>query len=75
MRQSMVLLVLVIALGQWGCEFIGRSAPGSGATAAGYDYYSTRRMNQLEEDYRAERIGRRDYEMRKGQLEMGYIVY
>ena len=32
-------------------------------------------MNQLEEDYRAQRITRRDYEIRKGQVEIGFLRY
>ena len=32
-------------------------------------------MNQLEEDYRDQRISRRDYEIRKGQVEIGVILY
>jgi hypothetical protein len=29
----------------------------------------------VEEDYRGQRISRRDYEMRKGQVEFGVILY
>jgi hypothetical protein len=32
-------------------------------------------MDQLEDDYRAERISRKEYEARKSQLEKGSIVY
>jgi hypothetical protein len=32
-------------------------------------------MDRLEEDYRRERISRREYERRKDQLERGSIIY
>lgn len=75
MRKLMVLLALMIALGQWGCQFIGGTAPGNSTLVAGYDSHSHYQMNQLEEDYRAQRISRRDYELRKGQVEIGFILY
>jgi hypothetical protein len=32
-------------------------------------------MQQLEEDYKAERISRQEYEERKKQIEAGSIIY
>lgn len=32
-------------------------------------------MNQLEDDYKNEKISRREYDSRKSQLEKGSIVY
>jgi hypothetical protein len=54
MRKFTVLLALVIALGQWGCQFHG-----------GYDTNSYYQMNQLEDVYREQRITRTDYELLK----------
>jgi hypothetical protein len=34
-----------------------------------------RQMDRLEEDYRNERISRREYEERKRQIEHGSIIY
>ena len=62
MRKSMVLLALVLALGQWGCQFHG-----------GYDPNSYYQMNQLEDVYREQRITGTDYELRKGRLEIAFI--
>jgi hypothetical protein len=75
MGKLMVLFALMMALGQWGCQFIGGSASGNRTPVSRYDSNSHYQMNQLEEDYRAQRITRRDYEIRKGQLEIGFILY
>ena len=32
-------------------------------------------VNQLEEDYRAQRITPREYEIREGQVEIGFALY
>ena len=75
MKKLMLGLVMLAALGQAGCEFIGGAAVGAGATGAGYEYNAYRQMQQLEEDYKAERISRREYEERKKQIEAGSIIY
>jgi hypothetical protein len=71
----MLALVLMMALGQSGCAFLGGAAVGAGATGAGYEYQAHRQMNQLEADYKAEKISRREYESRKAQIEKGSIIY
>jgi hypothetical protein len=75
MGKLIVLLALTVALGQWGCQFVGGTASGNKTPVSGYNSNSHYQMNQLEEDYRAQRISRRDYENRKGQLEIGFILY
>ena len=75
MKKLMVGLVMLAALSQAGCEFIGGAAVGAGATGAGYEYNAYRQMQKLEEDYKAERISRREYEERKKQIEAGSIIY
>ena len=74
MRKFTVLLALMIALGQWGCQFLG-TASGNRTPVSGYVANSHYQMNQLEEDYRAQRITPREYEIRKGQVEIGFILY
>jgi len=71
----MLALMITIALGQWGCEFIGGAAVGAGAAGAGYEYNAYRQMEKLEEDYKNEKISRREYEERKKQIEAGSIIY
>ena len=64
MRKLMVLLALVIALGQWGCQFHG-----------GNDSNSYYQLNQLEDVYREQRITRTDYERRKRPVEIAVTLY
>jgi len=62
-------------LAQWGCAFLGGAATGALATGAGYEINSKRQMDKLEDDYKNERISRREYEDRKKQIESGSIIY
>jgi len=71
----LLVLVLMVALGQSGCAFLGGAAVGAVGTSAGYEYNAYSKMNQLEDDYKAERISRREYEARKSQIEKGSILY
>jgi hypothetical protein len=74
MKKYLVLIALA-SFTQWGCEFLGGAAVGSLATGAGYEINSKRQMDRLEDDYKSERISRREYEERKRQIEHGSIVY
>jgi hypothetical protein len=75
MKNLTLALMITMSLSQWGCEFIGGAALGAGAAGAGYEYSAYRQMQKLEEDYKAERISRREYEERKKQIEAGSIIY
>ncbi len=75
MKKLMLVLVLMMGLGQGGCEFIGGAVVGAGAAGAGYEIQAYRQMQKLEEDYKAERISRKEYESRKAQIEKGSIIY
>jgi hypothetical protein len=68
-------LLVVVALAQSGCAFLGGAAAGTLATGAAYEYNAKRQMDKLDEDLRAERISRREYEARKKQIESGSIIY
>ena len=68
-------LLMFLSLAQWGCAFLGGAAPGALATGAGYEINSKRQMEKLEDDYKDERISRREYEDRKKQIESGSIIY
>ena len=67
MKTLMLVLVMLVALGQSGCAFFGGAAVGAGGTGAAYEYNAYRQMQQLEEDHKAERISRREYEERKNR--------
>ena len=75
MRKLMLILALMIGLAQSGCAFLGGAAAGSLATGAGYEYNAYNQMNKLEDDYKHERISRKEYESRKAQIEKGSIIY
>ena len=75
MKKLMLVLVLMAGLGQWGCAFLGGAAVGAGAAGAGYEIQAYRQMQQLEEDYKNEKITRAEYEERKKQIEAGSIIY
>jgi osmotically-inducible protein OsmY len=76
MKRSALTLILA-AVGLWGCspQFWGGAATGALATGAGYEIQANRQMNKLEDDYRSGRIDRREYEVRKSQIEKGSIIY
>ena len=75
MKKLVLVLVLLMSLGQSGCAFLGGAAVGALGTSAGYEINAHSKMNQLEDDDKAERISRREYEARKSQLEKGSILY
>jgi len=68
-------LLLLGSLGLAGCEFVAGAATGALATGAGYEINAKRQMDRLDDDYRGERISRREYERRRGQIERGSIIY
>jgi hypothetical protein len=75
MKKLMLALVLLVGLGQSGCAFLGGAAIGALGTSAGYEINANSKMNQIEDDYKAERISRKEYEARKSQIEKGSIIY
>jgi hypothetical protein len=75
MKKLMLVLVLLMGLGQSGCAFLGGAAVGAVGTSAAYEINAHSKMNQIEDDYRGERISRREYESRKSQIEKGSILY
>jgi hypothetical protein len=73
--RTIAALLLLGSLALTGCEFAAGAATGALATGAGYEINAKRQMDRLEDDYRSERISRREYERRKDQLERGSIIY
>jgi hypothetical protein len=73
--RTLSALLLMGSLALAGCEFAAGAATGVLATGAGYEINAKRQMDKLEDDYRSERISRREYERRKDQLEKGSILY
>ena len=75
MKKLMLVSALIVALGQSGCAFLGGAAVGALGTSAGYEINAHSKMDQLESDYKSERISRAEYLSRKSQLEKGSIIY
>jgi len=75
MKNIMWALLLLVGVSQSGCMFLGGAALGALGTGAGYEINAGSKMNDLEADYKAERISRSEYLARKSQLEKGSIVY
>ena len=75
MKKVILAIALGFGLSQSGCAFLGGAAIGTLATGAGYEINAHNQMDKLEDDYRNERISRREYEERKAQIEKGSIIY
>ncbi len=75
MKKVMLALAFLMILGQSGCAFLGGAAVGALGTSAGYEINAHSKMEQIESDYKAERISRKEYETRKSQIEKGSIIY
>jgi hypothetical protein len=73
--KNLTILLLLGSLVLAGCEFVAGAATGALATGAGYEINAKRQMDRLDDDYRGERISRREYERRRGQIERGSIIY
>jgi hypothetical protein len=73
--KALATLLFLGSLGLGGCEFVAGAATGALATGAGYEINAKRQRDKLEDDYRNERIGRREYEARRRQIEKGSIIY
>ena len=77
MKNAIYAMLVSAALMQAGCspEFWGGAAVGALGAGGGYEYQSKRQMDRLEDDYRAGRINREEYQDRKQQIERGSLVY
>ena len=79
MKQVMLAIMLLVAVALSGCSSQAGSAGlgalgGAAAGAAGYEYNAHRQMEQLEDDYRAGRIDRQEYQIRRDQIQKGSIL-
>jgi len=75
MKKIFLAVALLIGLSQSGCAFLGGAAVGALGTSAGYEINAHSKMEQVESDYKAERISRAEYLSRKSQIEKSSIVY
>jgi hypothetical protein len=77
MKNAIYAVLFIAALMQAGCspQFWGGTALGALGAGGGYEYNNKRQMDKLEDDYRAGRMGREEYQDRKQQIERGSIIY
>jgi hypothetical protein len=75
MKKIFLALALLIGLSQSGCAFLGGAAVGALGTSAAYEINAHSKMEQVESDYKGERISRAEYLSRKSQIEKGSVVY
>lgn len=73
--KTAIFFLILTSLTQWGCQFLGGAATGALVTGAGYEYNAKRQMDKLDDDLRAGRINRDEYNDRKRQVESGSIIY
>lgn len=70
------ILLLTTALGTAGCsgQFWGGTAAGVLGTGGGYEYNISQQMKRIEEDYKAGRITKEEYEIRKDQIQRDSLL-
>jgi osmotically-inducible protein OsmY len=77
MKQYLLMGCIMGSLALSGCSgyFWGGAAAGALGAGAAYEIQAKRQMDQLEEDYKNEKINKKEYESRKQQIERGSIIY
>jgi ribulose kinase len=73
--KSYLLLLILVAMTQPSCAFLGGAATGAVATGAAYEIQAKRQMDRLDDDFKNRRISREEYEDRKQQIQKGSIIY
>ena len=79
MKKSLLLGTLLLAALTSGCSSRGGSAAGGalGGAALGtgaYEFSAHRQMQQLEDDYKAGKINKQEYDIRKDQIKKGSLL-
>jgi len=79
MKRLLIIGALLVAASTSGCASRGGSAAGGalGGAAVGagaYEFSSHRQMQQLESDYKAGRIDKNEYNIRRDQIQKGSIL-
>jgi osmotically-inducible protein OsmY len=68
-------LLILLAMTQSSCAFLGGAATGAVATTAAYEIQAKRQMDRLDDDFKNRRISREEYEDRRQQIQKGSIIY
>jgi hypothetical protein len=74
------VLAATLAFGALGCNShtaagVGGAAVGAGGVGAAYEYQNKKALEELEDDYEAGRISKREYLDRKEEIEKRSVVY
>lgn len=77
MKVYIFLAMILPALFLSGCGrgTVGGAAIGAGAAGAAYEYQNKKALEDLDEDFRAGRISRQEYERRKDEIQGKSLVY
>lgn len=78
MKKLILLGAMVLMASASGCasregSAVGGALGGAAVGVGAYEYSAHRQMDQLNNDYKAGRIDRREYEIRKNQIEKGSL--
>ncbi|OGR16221.1 MAG: hypothetical protein A2X81_00630 [Desulfobacterales bacterium GWB2_56_26] len=71
----LAMILPVLFLSGCGRGAVGGAAVGAGAAGAAYEYQNKKALDDLDEDYRAGRITRQEYERRKDEIKGKSLVY
>jgi hypothetical protein len=76
MRKLQGLLLLLLGITLMGCSgsFWGGAGAGALSGAAGYEIAAQRQMNQLDEDLKNGKIDKKEYDIRKDQIQRGSLL-
>ncbi|WP_224982417.1 hypothetical protein [Geomonas agri] len=78
MKRILLIVSMVLSAFASGCasregSAVGGALGGAAVGVGAYEYSAHRQMEQLNADYKAGRIDRREYEIRKNQIEKGSL--
>ncbi|GFO64105.1 hypothetical protein M1B72_11770 [Geomonas paludis] len=78
MKRMLIIISMVFTAFASGCasregSAVGGALGGAALGVGGYEYSAHRQMQQVENDYKAGRINKREYEIRKNQIEKGSL--
>ena len=75
--QSFVIIVFMAlaAVVLPGCSFLAGTGAGVVGAGASYEVNARKQMDKLDEDYKAGKITKQEYETRKDQIKKGSLIY
>ncbi|HBG06514.1 MAG: hypothetical protein A2075_00585 [Geobacteraceae bacterium GWC2_58_44] len=71
---TMLFVGLASGCGSHGGSATGGALGGAAVGAGAYEYGAHRQMQQVESDYKAGRINKQEYDIRKDQIQRGSVL-